>query len=245
MLEFLAHNIYLFYSIVLFTSVLSASLGVGSFILIPLAAVVYGPKEAVGIIALYFLFQNINKIIVFRKHINVPVATKMTIWAIPGAILGSIALGFLPVGLFSKILGILILIYLANDIWQFIPKKHYRMGVIPVLGTLYGFLSGLLGSGNVVKGPLLSSIGLQKESYIGTYAVTSLFVNIPKILIYLVTGIIVAGSLIKAIPFLFISIIGTYIGKFFVSKVQNDVFYYILNATFAISAIALLFGQSI
>lgn len=245
MLDFLAQNIYLFYSVVLLTSVLSASFGVGSFVLIPLAAIVFGSKEAIGIITIYFLFQNINKIIVFRKHIDRGVALKMVLWSIPGAIVGSFALSFIPLGVFNKVLAVFILAYLANDVFEFIPKKHYSVSMIPLFGTLYGFMSGLVGSGNLVKGPLFTSIGLLKESYIGTYAVTSFFVNVPKILVYMAIGVIVGSTFVKAIPFLFISIVGTYIGKHFLSKVPNDIFYYILNIFFAISAVVLLFGQSI
>ena len=245
MLEFLAQNIYLFYGIVLLTSILSASFGVGSFILIPLAAIVYGSKEAVGIITLYFLFQNVNKIIVFRKNIDSNVSFKMILWSIPGAILGSFALGFLPVELFNKVLAVFILAYIANDVLGFVPKKYYSVSMIPLFGTLYGFLSGFVGSGNLVKGPLFTSLGLLKESYIGTYAVTSFFVNVPKIVVYFAIGVIAGSTFVKAIPFLFISIVGTYIGKHFLSKVPNRIFYYVLNIVFAISAIALLFGQAI
>ncbi len=245
MLEFLAQNIYLFYGIVLLTSILSASFGVGSFILIPLAAIVYSSKEAVGIITLYFLFQNVNKIIVFRKHIDWNVAFKMILWSIPGAILGSFALAFLPMELFNKVLAIFILAYIANDVFEFVPKKHYSVSMIPLFGTLYGFLSGLVGSGNLVKGPLFTSLGLLKETYIGTYAITSFFVNVPKIIVYLFIGVIVGSTFGKPAPFLIISIAGTWIGKHFLSKIPNHIFYYALNIFFAISAVALLFGQSV
>jgi len=245
MIEALAQNIYLFYGIVLLTSVLSASIGVGSFILIPLAALVFGAKASIGIITLYFLFQNINKIVVFREHINWNIAFKMVAWSIPGAIAGSFALAYISADLFEKILAIFILAYLANDVFEFIPKKHYQVSAIPILGVLYGFMSGLIGSGNLVKGPLLTSIGLLKESYIGTYAVTSFFVNVPKIMVYLFMSIIVGATFREAIPFLVISIIGTYIGKHFLTKISHNTFYYAVNIVFALSAVALLFGQSI
>ena len=245
MFEFLAQNTYLFYCIVLLTSILSATFGVGSFILIPIAAMVYGSKEAIGIITLYFLFQNINKIIVFKKHIDCDISFKMILWSIPGAIIGSFALSFLPIDFFNKVLAIFILAYIGNDVFKVVPKKHYNVSMIPLFGTLYGFLSGLVGSGNLVKGPLFTSLGLLKESYVGTYAVTSFFVNFPKILVYFATGIIVGSTFVKALPFLIISIVGTHIGKHFLKKVPNHVFYYILNIVFAISAIALFFGKSI
>jgi uncharacterized membrane protein YfcA len=86
----------------------------------------------------------------------------------------------------------------------------------------------------------LANLGILKEAYIGTYALTSFFTNIPKIFVYYSSEIINDYTFIKSLPFLFISIIGTYIGKHFVGKISNKLFFYLLNITFAISAIALL-----
>jgi len=240
-LEFLAHNQILFYGIVFLTSVLSASFGIGSFILIPIAAIAYGSKESIGIITIYFLFQNINKLVVFREHINWKVSIAMILWSLPGVLIGSVALSYLPVEFFNKILGLFILGYLANDMLKLIPQKSHGQKTLPFFGLLYGFMSGLVGSGNLVKGPLFTSLGLLKESYIATYAITSFFTNLPKIFIYYSTGVIDNSAFLKSIPFLFISIVGTWVGKHLITKFSNKTFYYILNLTFAISAMALLF----
>ncbi|OGG52724.1 hypothetical protein A2851_03940 [Candidatus Kaiserbacteria bacterium RIFCSPHIGHO2_01_FULL_53_29] len=242
MLEFLAVNPYVFFGIILLASVLSTSFGIGGFVLIPLIAAAYGAREAIGIITLYFVFQNINKGIAFRKHIDWSVAIKMTLWSLPGALLGSFALSFIPISILNKILAIFILIYLANDVFEFVPKKHYSAALIPVFGTLYGFVSGLTSSGNIIKGPLFTSLGLSKEAYNGTYAVSSFFVNVPKLVVYFVTGVIGVGSFTSALPFFAVSILGTYIGVHLLHRVKEDVFYYFLTFAFAASAIALLFA---
>lgn len=241
MLELLAHNSYIFFGVVFVITILSGSFGVGGFVLIPLGAIAYGAKVGVGIITLYFLFQNISKIVLFRKHIDWNIAVKMVIWSIPGAIVGSFALSVIPMGIFNKMLAAFILVYLANDMFELVPKKHYNAGMIPVFGILYGLTSGLTGSGNLVKGPLFTSIGLLKERYIGTYAVTSFFVNVPKIIVYGFTGIITIESLRISLPFLIISIVGTYIGMHLLKHVREDIFFYALNIVFAISAIILFF----
>lgn len=238
--EFLQNPIF-FYAVVLLTSVLSAALGSGTgFVLIPLAALQFGAKESVGILAIYFLFQNINKIAVYRKHIDWKIGIRVICWSFPGVLIGSIALGYLPVELFKKILGCVILLYLTNDVFKLIPKKHEPEKLLPFLSMGYGFLSGLIGSGNVIKGPLFTSLGLLKQTYVGTYAFTSLFVNIPKIVTYFSMGILDNDAFFKAIPFLIISIVGTHAGKYFIGKIHNDIFYYIVTTSFALSAVALL-----
>lgn len=241
MLTEILQNPFLFYGLVLCTSILSAATGTGGgFILIPLASLQFGAKEGVGILSIYFLFQNINKLIVFRQHIQWKVAKRFIIWALPGVLVGSLALSIIPVEAFTKILAVIILLYLANDLLKIIPNKAQPETLLPGLGFLYGFLSGLIGSGNMVKGPLFTSLGMRKEMYIATYAFTSMFMNVPKILSYASTGIIDSSAIIKSIPFLILSIVGTYIGKHFLKYIRHDVFYYIITASFALSAIALL-----
>ncbi len=238
--EFLQNPIF-FYTVVLLASVFSAALGTGgTFILIPLASLQFGAKESVGILTIYFLFQNINKIAVYKNHIDWKIGWRVVGWSLPGVLIGSFALNYIPVEFFTKLLASLILVYIANDFFKFIPKKHQPDALLPGLSMLYGFLSGLVGSGNLVKGPLFTSLGLLKETYVGTYAFTALFVNVPKIAIYSATGIVDSNAFLKSIPFIVISIVGTHLGKHLIGKIQNDVFYFIVTASFALSAVVLL-----
>lgn len=238
--EFLQNPLF-FYLIVLLISILSATLGAGSgFVLIPLAALQFGAKESIGILAIYFLFQNINKIIVYKKHIDRHIGFRVICWSLPGVVIGSLALNYFPVEIFKKFLACVILLYLANDVFKLIPQKHQPDALLPGMSILYGFLTGLVGSGNLVKGPLFTSLGLLKQAYVGTYAFTSLFMNVPKIIIYSATGIIDSSAFLISIPFLLISIIGTQVGKHLIGKIRNDVFYYVITASFALSAIVLL-----
>lgn len=239
MLEFISQNPYFFYTIILLSSIASVA-GVGGFWLIPMAALYFGPKASVGIITLYFLFNNISKLIFFKGDINWKIAKKIIVWSLPGVLAGSLLLGYLPANIFEKILGIGMLIFLANDLHSFITKKQNKKS-LPVFGLLYGFFSGLFGSGNIIKGPLFISLGLTKESYVATYALTSLFMNIPKLFIYSFNGVISPSIFTISLPFLVISIFSAYIGKLLLKKIDGTVFYYVIFAVSIISAIALLF----
>ncbi|GEM_PF-1056794 len=242
MLQFIAQNPLIFYGVILLTSFLSASVGTGaSFMLIPLAALYFGPKEGIGILTVYFLFQNTSKILLFHKHIAFTFGLRLILYSIPGAFLGSLALGFLPVEQFKKIFAVIILVYLANELFGFVPKRGMKeRQAIPLFGFAYGFLSGLVGSGNLIKGPLFLGMKLSNEAYIGTYAFTSFFTNIPKLLTYGANDIVDGSTLLQSWPFLLISIVGTYLGRLFIRQIRNDVFFWILNITFILSALALL-----
>ena len=240
MVELFTQNPLLFYLIVLLISILSTTLSIGGFILIPLVALFFGAKESIGIITLYFLSQNISKLFFFRAHIHKMIAKKIIIWSMPGVLAGAALLIYIPETFFSKFLGIAMIIFMVNDWMRYKSKNRSSEKNLPLFGLLYGFFSGVLGSGNLVKGPLFLSLGLLKESYMATYALTSLFINIPKIGIYFYSGIITQATFIRAIPFLLLSIIGTWIGKRMLNLISNRVFYYITMASFLIASATLL-----
>lgn len=240
MIELFTQNPLLFYLVVFLISVLSTTLSIGGFILIPLAALFFGAKESIGIITLYFLSQNISKLFFFRDHIHREIAKKIIIWAIPGVLLGATLLVHIPEVFFSKVLGVGMIIFIVNDWMRYKSKNRSSEKNLPLFSLLYGFFSGIVGSGNLIKGPLFLSLGLLKESYIATYALTSFFINIPKIGIYFYSGIITQATFIRSVPFLLLSIMGTWIGKHMLSHISNRVFYYLTMASFLIASVALL-----
>lgn len=237
--EILGHPI-VFYGIVFLVTILSSAMGVSiGTLLIPLAALQFGAKEAVGLLAIFWMYQNINKMVLFRGHIQWQLGWRVIAWSLPGVLLGSIALTIMPAEIFKKVLAIGMLCYLANDLLNIIPKNDGKR-TLPILSMLYGFLSGFLGSGNIVKGPMFAGWGLRKESYVATYAFTSIFMNVPKIIILSVAGIIGIQMWIISIPLFAISLIGTYIGRHLMQSISETVFYWIIMASFFLAAVALL-----
>ncbi len=246
MLIELIQNSYIFYTIVFLITVVSAALGVSTSMLLPLAAIYFGSKESVGIITIFFLVQNISLMTMFWKNINFKIAKTVILFSIPGGILGALVLSHIPEELFGKVIAVAIILFIASDVNKHFSKKKEKSNQsVPLFGFIYGFLSGILGSGNLVKGPLFVSLGLLKEAYIGTYAFTSFFINIPKIGVYTYTGIINGDTFIKAIPFILISIVGILLGKIFLKQISSKVFYIVTIVFFLISAIALFFNTSI
>lgn len=230
-----------FYAAVLAASFLSSSLGIGGFFLIPLAALAFGPKESVGIITLYFLIQNIFKIIFFKRSIAWKTARSLILWSLPGVLAGAALLPVIPVAVFQKVLSFAVLLFLLNDMFHWIRASGVSRRTQPFFGMLYGFASGFLGSGNLIKGSFLSSLGFSKESYLGTYAVTSLAMNIPKVVMYSATGIIERNMLMVSLPFLFLSLIGTAGGKIFLKKIPEQAFSLAVHIFLSGSALFLFF----
>jgi uncharacterized protein len=236
---------YLFFLVaILLSSILSSALGIGGYVLIPLFALHFGAKASVAAVTVYFLIQNFSKLLLFWRHADLNVAWRLSIYALPGAIFGSYLLVLMPAHYFQQFLGVGLLIFLVLPHVNANLKPSDHRFLVPVFGILYGVSSGMLGSGNAVKGPMFTSLNLLKERYVATYALTSAAMNIPKLMIYGFGDVLTTESWYVLSPLLLISLVGTYLGKRLMRFISETWFEKITLAAFGISAIALLFGKS-
>lgn len=203
----------------------------------------FGPQAAVGIITIWFTTQNVCKISFFWRHIDWRTAWQMVVWSLPGAVLGAWLIHFFSAELFTKILAVTMILLVTHDLLRpRLKNTQTSFGSFVIFGLLYGFLSGFVSTGNLVKGPFLVRLGLSKESYTATNAVTALAVNIPKLTIYSATGLLNMSHLQNAIPLVILSIFSTALGRMCLQKIPVHVFTLVLQIGFLVSAVFLLFS---
>ena len=232
-----------FVAAVFASSVLSSALGIGGYALLPLFVGFYGAKSGVALITVYFLFQNCAKLLLTWHHVDFALAGRLIAWALPGALLGGVLLVVVPAHVFQRVLGAGVLAMVI------VPRLRRRRGAAPqapartgfaLFALAYGVASGALGSGNVLKGPFLTSLGVVKERYIGTYALTSCALNVPKLLVYRGGGVAPGTLLASAWPLLLVSLAGTYAGTRLLRHIPPAWFERVSNAVFVVAALAML-----
>ena len=240
-----------FVAVVFASSVLSSALGVGGYALLPLFVAFYGAKSGVAVITVYFLFQNFAKLLLTWRHVDFALASRLVAWSLPGALLGGALLVVVPPQAFQRVLG-------AGVLAMVIVPRLRRRPATPrpprppraertgfaLFALAYGVASGALGSGNVLKGPFLTSLGVVKERYIGTYALTSCALNIPKLLVYRGGGVAPGAVLASAWPLLLVSLAGTYAGTRLLRHIPPAWFERITSAVFVVAALAMLLGPA-
>ena len=232
-----------FLGVVLVFSWLSSALGVGGYALLPLFVWHYGAKSGVAVITVYFLFQNLSKVALLWRHIDFGFAARLVAWAVPGAVLGGALLVALPARHFQRMLGAgMLALLLLPRLLPRLPAPSPRLRSLGVAGfaLAYGVASGVLGSGNALKGPLLTSLGVLKERYVGTYALTSLALNVPKLAVYHQGGVASAALLAACWPLLLVSLAGTYLGKRALRHIPESWFEKVTTAVFVVSALSML-----
>ncbi len=232
-----------FVSTVLVFSVLSSALGIGGAALLPLFVWHYGAKTGVAVITVYFLFQNLSKLLLLWKHIDFALAWKLVAWATPGAVAGGVLLVAIPARHAQQFLGagILAMVLLPRLLpRRRPPSQRLRRIGFASFGIVYGVASGVLGSGNALKGPLLTSMGVLKERYVGTYALTSFTLNVPKLLVYHQGGVAPGHLLAASWPLLLVSLVGTFIGKRMLRHLSEAWFERVTTTAFVLSALSMI-----
>jgi uncharacterized membrane protein YfcA len=86
-------------------------------------------------------------------------------------------------------------------------------------GSIYGFFSGLVGTGGPLRGAILIGFGLQREQYIATSGVISMMIDLTRIPVYLWRGLL-QPEYYWYLPILFVvALVGSYTSKFIVDRV--------------------------
>ncbi len=199
------------------------------------------PRAIVPIATIFFLSMNIFKVRMFRKAIDFTLVKKLVLSSLPGLLSGALLIAVIPSDIARKVLALFILIFIVNDIFGILKFeiKTNTLSIV-ILGGTYGFMSGFLGAGSMVRTPFLMKMGLKKETFIGTAAAASLFSNLIKLGTYTASGMIDIYVLINGLFAVIVGFVGANIGKLFLGKIHEKAFKTILQVGLLVSAISVL-----
>lgn len=211
----------------------------------PLLVLIFGGKGAVALILLLMLAGDVFAVLEYRRHTQWAEIRSILPSILVGLLTGSVVGGLINDRQFIVLVAILILISLVIIV---IMNRKGAEAVIPhtpVFIITAGFLCGFASMVGNASGPLftvfLLAIGLNKLHYLGTTAWLFLIMNLIKLPIHVFfwrtidTRLALLGLLL--IPAVFI---GLRIGVAIIRILRERVFYYVLIAMAAISAIRLL-----
>lgn len=233
----MSEKYYLFIALAFVSEILGTVSGFGSSILfVPIATLFFDFKTVLGITAVFHVFSNLSKIVLFKKGVKKEIAIKLGLPAIVFVVIGAYFTTFLPVKnleLSMNIVLVLLALYLFinfNKPLQQTDKNLY------IGGVLSGFLAGITGSGGALRGITLSAFQLPKEIFIATSALIDLGVDFSRAVVYTSHGYFKEEHLFL-MPFLIgISILGSYIGKLILNITSEKSFRYIVLGVIVLTA---------
>ena len=133
-------------------SLVSAVFGLGTaLIVLSLGALILPVKQVVALSAVLFLASTLTKSIVYREAIPWRDALTVSLISLPFAWMGGLAMDALPADLLRKLLGGMVLGWLLFSLVRTKPLQSPQSWLVIAGAAVYGFVSGLLGSGNLVK----------------------------------------------------------------------------------------------
>jgi uncharacterized membrane protein YfcA len=201
-----------------------------------ISVVLFPLKEAIPLVTIYYLFNNINKLFQLRTAIDYSVSWPVIGWSMPFALLGSVLMPYAPESVIQKTLGGTILILISHmrtpvrrESWMF------KAGA-----SAYGFLSGFVGTGSAVKAMLFSDVGLLKEQFVATMAFTAMFLNLLKIGVYSQVQLLRPHDVPLYGGLFFASVVGVSLGKCLLSRLAARWFLWLVYGVLVATALELL-----
>lgn len=195
-----------------------------SSIFLPLVSQLMDFKNALILVAIYHIFWNFSRLLMFYHHVNKKILFLFWVPSIFFTALWATLTQHIDQNILKIALWVVLFSFasysLFNPTWKI--KVSNSFGII--WWTLSWFTAWLIGTGWVLRGAFMTLFQLPKEQYIATIASVALIVDFTRIPIYFKNGFLDVQYMIL-IPFLFITaLVGSYIGKKLVHRIPEILF---------------------
>jgi hypothetical protein len=225
----------------LVAGVVSGVIGTGSSImLVPVLAYVYGPKEAVPIMAVAAVMANTSRILAWTREIDWRAVLAYASTGIPAAVVGARTMLSLSPRLVDTAIGTFLLLMIPARHW--LAARLLRLGFthLVLAGALIGFLTGIVASTGPVSVPVFVGYGLTKGAFIGTEAAGSLAIYVAKTLTFGDAGALPPEHLLKGLIVGSSLMAGAFLAKPFVLRLSPETFRFVMDGLLLTSGVSLL-----
>lgn len=174
----------------------SACVGLGgSLLLVPGMALIYGTKQGIAIAAVLLAFNNVGKLIAYRKTVPFRAVGTVVILTMIGAGIGASAMLAIPEVIVEIVV---ITVILSTLITEYVSLKVLRRISSHLLAFMSGCTSGFSGTSGPLKGVALRNYDFTKLYFVGAASAVSFAGDVVK------AGIYYTGSLLSSTSWIFI-----------------------------------------
>lgn len=172
-----------------------AGMGGGMLLLLALAAL-WDPAIALAVTAPALLLGNLHRMWMFRREVAWPLVGRFAIGAVPGAIVGGALVVAFPAWVIQGLMVAMTLLALAKGL-GWVKLKPKKAAITPA-GGLIGVLTGASGGAGLLVAPVLLTVGLIRDAYVGTVAACAAVMHSGRIVAYGASGLITEDTLLQA-----------------------------------------------
>jgi len=222
---------------------LSGIIGTGSsLLLMPVLVLLYGPWQAVPIMAIAAVMGNVGKVLAWRRVVDWRACAAYGATAAPGAAIGAASLLVIPQRIVELALGVFFLAmiplrrWLAHKAWHFTPTH------LALIGGPVGFLTGIVVSTGPITVPIFLAYGLVKGGLLATEAAGSLLVYGVKVTVFRRFGALPASIILKGLMAGSALMTGSFLARYVVVRLTTDAFRLLVDGLMLASGLSLLWA---
>jgi hypothetical protein len=229
----------------LIAGTLSGIVGFGSSILLmPVLVIVFGPRQAVPIMAIAAIMVNFSRIVAWWREVDWRACAAYSVTGIPGAALGARTLLVLPPRIIEGALGIFFIAMIPARRWLVSHNLKIRIWHLAVVGLVIGYLTGIVVTTGPISVPIFLAYGLVKGAFLATEAASSLAVYVSKAIVFRSFGALPSDIIIKGLIIGSSLMGGTFVAKRFVLKLEPQQFRLLMEGLMLISGMAMLWAAA-
>ena len=213
-----------------------------SIMLMPALVLVFGPREAVPIMAIAAIMANASRVAAWWRELDWRVTAAYSATGIPAAALGAKTLLTLPPGVVEVALGIFFIAMIPVRRWMARQAWKLTLWHMALVGAAIGYITGIVVSTGPINAPFFLAYGLVKGAYLGTEAMGSLAVYVAKAITFrslnalpleiIAKGLVIGSSLVA----------GAFIAKRLVLKLDGGKFKLLMDGLLLVAGVTMLWA---
>lgn len=213
-----------------------------SIMLMPALVWVFGPREAVPIMAIASIMANASRVAAWWRDVDWRAAAAYGVTAVPAAALGAKTLLTLPPGIVEAVLGMFFIAMIPVRRWM--ARQHWKLTRwhLAAVGAAIGFLTGIVVSTGPINAPFFLAYGLVKGAYLATEALGSLAVYLAKAAAFRTLGALPLEAVVKGLVIGSSLVVGAFIGKRFVIQIPAEKFRLMMDGLLLVAGLTMLWA---
>jgi uncharacterized membrane protein YfcA len=211
-----------------------------SIMLMPALVVVFGPREAVPIMAIAAIMANASRVAAWWREVDWRVTAAYSVTGIPGAIFGARTLLSLPAGVIELALGAFFIAMIPVRHWMALQNWKLSLWHMAAVGAAMGYITGIVVSTGPINTPFFLAYGLTKGAFLSTEAMGSLAVYVAKAITFRTFGALPLDILVKGLIVGLSLVAGAFIAKHFVKRLHAAHFARLMDGLLLVAGLTML-----
>lgn len=227
----------------LFAGTLGGIVGTGSsLVMMPVLVVMFGPRQAIPIMAIAAIMGNLGRVLAWRRDIAWRACAAFCVTAVPGAVLGARLLLEIRAGVAETALGLFFLSLIPLRRW--VARHELRISTthLMLLGAPLGVLTGVVASTGPLTVPLFTFHGLERGAFLGTEAAASIGMYLAKVATFQAFGALSPEVMARGAGVGSTLMAGSFAGRFVVLRLSKDAYRFLIDALMLLSGASLLWA---